>query len=115
MREIFLNWKSNPTQEKANTPLVGIRLDDKPPVECRRVGRLVFGGIIGMDRVGHVDAQDKGLSGAGAVKVGACGAANKGGGYSGNCVGHDSGVRALDGCRSNLFVVEEYGHCNVGR
>lgn len=67
-----------------------------------------------MDRVGLVDAHDEGPSGTGAVKVGIRDTAVHGRRDSGDCVGHDSGIRSLGRRRSDFFVVEEDGHRNVG-
>mmetsp|Transcript_28655 Transcript_28655/g.61463 ORF Transcript_28655/g.61463 Transcript_28655/m.61463 type:complete len:392 (-) Transcript_28655:500-1675(-) len=105
-----------PGDSARSVSLVGIGLDDKTPVELRCVVRFVLRGVVGMDRVDHVDAQNEGLADAGAVKV-RIGRAAPGEGRRNplDGFGHDGRTRSLRRRRSDLFVVEEDGHRDVGR
>ena len=87
--EIVQNWKENrdvrqSAKEVTNIPLVRIRLDDETSIERWCMRGFVFGGIIWMDGVGHVDAQDEGALGASAMKVGRADTVSKGGRNSGD-------------------------------
>mmetsp|Transcript_28855 Transcript_28855/g.85203 ORF Transcript_28855/g.85203 Transcript_28855/m.85203 type:complete len:359 (-) Transcript_28855:865-1941(-) len=96
-------------------PLVGVPLDDHPVVHAGGVILLVLRGVVRMDRVGLIDAQDEGSGEGRGVEIVAPSrvAGPEGGRDASDRLGHDGRTGTGEAAGSDFLVIEERDHGDV--